>query len=721
MYFRRVIIKNILCHKYRDIQLKRGLIGVFGRNGAGKSTLLNLMYALLTNDFTRFPGTRANCINNTSDEKEESYVYGEVVHGEHVLKIRRGLRRPAKSELQVDDGEPITDANKIKERIEEILNLNSNMLDLFVFKQQDKIYDIFVATDGTRKEAFQTLNRTEKCAKIYDKLGEYLAKDKAAMDGFVDNSDDILQSKASVQAAVKELRAAMTAEEELLLNEASYESAHKILDAWKQKRTWETELDTLREELPEQREAMEQADDREKEQQKKVTALVAEVTRLKPKADSAGAAIAAWSQYDKQRKRLNTLTVEATNLREEYAEEKQPTEPKGFKKFDLDKAREQLQEYRAALKTARAMLSQYDATGVSKCQECGTVLERADETLLKKNRKIVEEYPAMVTELGDKISEATQYLTDCQTYAEWFAGYKQRVAANEEAIKALGELKIPEGDKETLQKLIEDRDTAEEDLEKARTKLTERTNAAATARATWESTKKSIASLRERLEKLIVTEEKWTRAKTRLQEHDDAKQKIAEIRGELKTKEARLAELKEELEQIEHKARRFQKTRDLLRIYNRAREVTHRDGLPTRVSQTNLTRLEGYVNDELEQFGNPYWIETGEDLQFIVHKPGEPPQAAPWLSTGQKCVLAASFWMTLVSVWTDGGLLCLDEPTANLDEDNRRFLADSLARLTGRIRGNRQVIMVSHDHELRSSFDQVVDLSPEEDHVAQAG
>ena len=151
-------------------------------------------------------------------------------------------------------------------------------------------------------------------------------------------------------------------------------------------------------------------------------------------------------------------------------------------------------------------------------------------------------------------------------------------------------------------------------------------------------------------------------------------------------------------------------------FYQRAREITHRDGLPTRVSQTNLAKLEGYVNDELSNFGDPFWVETGEDLQFIVHKPGEPPQTAPWLSTGWKCVLAASFWMTIVTTW-GCGMLCLDEPTANLDEDNRAFLAEALSRLTGRIRGNRQVIMVSHAEELRSSFDQVIDFTPEDEHV----
>ena len=209
---------------------------------------------------------------------------------------------------------------------------------------------------------------------------------------------------------------------------------------------------------------------------------------------------------------------------------------------------------------------------------------------------------------------------------------------------------------------------------------------------------------------MTVTKEKFERAKTRMAEHDTARDKAAELRGELRTKETRLTEIKEDLERVKHKAKRLKKLRATLKILERAREVTHRNGLPTRVAQTNLARLEGYVNDELDTFGNPFWVETGEDLQFIVHKPGEPPQAAPWLSTGQKCVLAGAFWMTLVTAWTDGGMLGLDEPTANLDEENRAFLAESLSRLTSRIRGNRQVIMVSHAEELRSSFDQVIDL-----------
>jgi len=56
------------------------------------------------------------------------------------------------------------------------------------------------------------------------------------------------------------------------------------------------------------------------------------------------------------------------------------------------------------------------------------------------------------------------------------------------------------------------------------------------------------------------------------------------------------------------------------------------------------------------------------------------------------------------------GLLALDEPTANLDEDNRSFLADALSSLSTKISGHRQIIMVTHADNLRGCFDQIITL-----------
>jgi exonuclease SbcC len=162
---------------------------------------------------------------------------------------------------------------------------------------------------------------------------------------------------------------------------------------------------------------------------------------------------------------------------------------------------------------------------------------------------------------------------------------------------------------------------------------------------------------------------------------------------------------------LKAKLQRTRKLQQMARVISRTRDILHRDVLPQRVAQSNLARMEGDINANLKFFADPFWVETDEALSFIVHKPGEPPQSAERLSTGQRVVLALAFWPTVAALWQhDLGMLALDEPTANLDDGNRKYLAEALAALTAKVRGNRQLLMVTHDSNLRSSFDQVIDL-----------
>ena len=49
-----------------------------------------------------------------------------------------------------------------------------------------------------------------------------------------------------------------------------------------------------------------------------------------------------------------------------------------------------------------------------------------------------------------------------------------------------------------------------------------------------------------------------------------------------------------------------------------------------------------------------------------------------------------------------------DEPTANLDADNRDHVMDTLFRYTEEQRA--PLVVVTHDHELRRRFETVVDV-----------
>ena len=81
------------------------------------------------------------------------------------------------------------------------------------------------------------------------------------------------------------------------------------------------------------------------------------------------------------------------------------------------------------------------------------------------------------------------------------------------------------------------------------------------------------------------------------------------------------------------------------------------------------------------------------------------------MSGGEKVILALAFRIAVNSLFaSDLGLLCLDEPTAGLDDDNMQCLEKALARLKD-LSSERglQCIIVTHESErLARLFDNVI-------------
>ncbi|MEP0203134.1 MAG: ATP-binding cassette domain-containing protein [Halioglobus sp.] len=74
------------------------------------------------------------------------------------------------------------------------------------------------------------------------------------------------------------------------------------------------------------------------------------------------------------------------------------------------------------------------------------------------------------------------------------------------------------------------------------------------------------------------------------------------------------------------------------------------------------------------------------------------------LSQGERQRVAVSRALLL-----DPPLVLADEPTGNLDPDNKRAVLDQLIALCAG--GNRILLTVTHDHSLLPAFDRVVDMS----------
>lgn len=711
MWFKELVIKNVGPFADCSHTMTRGSIGVFGRNGRGKSTLLSLMYAIPTNDFGRFSGTKEECIRNTAGPKEESFVRGVIEHNGTVLDITRNLRatkaRPG-TVLRINGGEAITDSNKANAEINRLLNVDRTLLDLYAFKSQDQIYDFLATTPAARAKAYATLCRTEKCEKLWTMIGDYLNKDREVNVEIIDNSDELAADVAKLRAELGGLTEQIKQHQDDMLNEKSFATATAIVK--KAERAIELRQQLSREEVRcEQLQSVDiEAAEKAKAAEKKLRLAERAKEEARPAAEQARTALASLEQYKAYRKQRKRLREEAEALKAEAGTKEVPQPPDDVAKRDeYSRASIQLE---AEIDAAAKVVKMFASTQRTNCPTCGTAVENLLDHVAAM-QALCDEGPVRQQTLTGRIAVIDKYKASAKRYQEWLFSYDLRVANNKSSLADLVEVKAPEGDEEALQQAVNAYQTAQ-------AALVSFTQASTQADRHAHGTGVELAACRRRVEEIETalaetaeTEERISKAKQRLEEHAGAKAAAAKLEGQSEGLRRQIEDKEGQVKALKHRLKRSKRVKTMAAIANRARDVLHRDALPRRVAQTNLSRMEEDINAGLGRFGDPFWVETSPDLTFTVHKPGEPPQPATFLSTGQRVILALSFWPAVAALWeSDIGLLALDEPTANLDEENRRLLSQSLGAMTAKVRGRRQLVMVTHDHSLKTSFDQVIDL-----------
>jgi len=714
VHFRKIKIVNVGPFSHFEQELTRGSVGVFGKNGAGKSTFLNLLYGLVTNDFGRFDGVKADMVRNTADPKAESYIRGEIEHNGVVLDITRNFK-PTKAKpnttLSVVGGsqiELITHEGKASEEINKVLGVDKKLLDLYVFKTQDRIYDFLTTIPSERAKAYAVLCRTEACEEIWNTFGEFLAKDKDVNTVITDNSDELTQHVSELKEELVALDGRKTVAEEKLCDEKfrkKYEdrvrSQQRLEDLSEEATRVETEVKAAQATVKKHALAVDA---------KKIerTDLQEKYDKRKSKAEDTRAALKGWEQYKKYRKRRKDLKDEAEALEVEENTNKPPEPPADADK--LEAFNKQLTNWERELVDAQKVVAAFQVTGQTACPTCATPVDHLKDHL-EAMREKVKTLPAKINAMEVVVEDIDTYKTAARKYEKWKAGYDARLKANQQARDALKGVEAPDGDADELQGWLAKFAKLEADLETANQGVKVLEGILSKAEATLQAKKDRLAEVKQGIDENQIDPSKVEKAKTRLAEHLAATNEISKLEGEAKGVRKLVDAKEQELKALRVKLKRSKKLRQMAKVITEAREVVHRDRLPRRVASTNLNRMEGDINENLAFFGDPYWIETNEELSFVAHKPGEPPQAAGRLSTGQRVILALAFWPAVASLWaTDLGMLALDEPTANLDGENRKFLSQALGAMTAKVRGERQLIMVTHDPDLRTSFDQVIDL-----------
>ena len=211
--------------------------------------------------------------------------------------------------------------------------------------------------------------------------------------------------------------------------------------------------------------------------------------------------------------------------------------------------------------------------------------------------------------------------------------------------------------------------------------------------------------------------------------HKEVEQEFIEKSNELEASRGKIELLCERVESLEKDIKYIQKQIELVREQKRKLDVIERRILPelakirekfrkyrNYLAETALREVESYASEIFQEFTEGKYLgiklrqvmDRREKLKvFVLHQGKE--REISFLSGGELIALGLAFRLALTMYMIRGKipLLILDEPTPFLDEERRRKLVEITSNYLRKIP---QVIIVSHDDELKDAADRVINV-----------
>lgn len=168
-------------------------------------------------------------------------------------------------------------------------------------------------------------------------------------------------------------------------------------------------------------------------------------------------------------------------------------------------------------------------------------------------------------------------------------------------------------------------------------------------------------------------------------------QRASEEKEILKLEES-LAVLKDDENKLSKSNKTLDKTKKIRKIFNEIGSKLVDSYLNNISYEANQIYQELMNTNELLTWENDYELKVG-DKKFNQ------------LSGGQQMCAAISVRIALLKYFSDMKLIILDEPTANLDDERREALAESIQKLEGN-----QILIVTHDDSFSTITEHILTL-----------
>lgn len=709
-------LTNYCQFKHIKVNFAPGLTALLGRNGSGKSNLIKSVYAGFTGDHGRNEGLKIDNIYQFAGEKEQSKLNIVCEHNDTVLNITRGLR-PVFTKLIIktpDNKETIiTKAMEANEAIINILGVSPRMLADYVFVDQWSIFNFLSMMPAERAKAFQRLFRTEHAEALWKTIGQHQEKIEIPTPGIdkdiliqriIDNEVKIRVLEIDIDTLTKELAT------------AGLETNQLIIDSWKRKQTLSADLQPLRQTLDRltQDIAVLGKNFEEAQQKAEIAFNTIADNDYAYKFSKAKEILAKHAEYDQVSDSKRLLLSALKQAKEEQVLLVEPIKNIDYVGTPTDEAHKDWWKRHdrdfAELFSAEKFIDLLNSDSPS-CPTCGTHrsdLEQHRGSFLSR----IQQLSRTIKEDQNIIANSNRYRSDRKQYEAKKAELKRREDFITDQLSRFKQVVQPTMTKEECGRDIALYDEQNKLMTLADKEVSYYREQIKHKEEIIETINKTYKPKEQEYETLYVTEAEAIKAQGILTSLIDKRNAKLTKDTELIMLRTAVSVDEESLKQLENVEKEAILTRAWSNHCLELRHIVHRDNLPKIVAQNYLDLMQEEINDLLLRFDSPFRVSTDDTLSFIAtFKDGRKVNAAR-LSGGEKVILALAFRVVVNDIFArDLGLLCLDEPTAGLDDANLACLKIAIERLKelSSARGL-QVIIITHEKELSHLFDNIIEV-----------
>lgn len=706
MRITKVIFKNFCQHKSYSIEFSPQLNCIKGPIGSGKSNILNGIVGCLTNDFSRNTGIKADNINQLAAKQEESYVDVYFEHCNEKLRLFRSLR-PVKQQLYSGNNQ-WTRAEHVENNLEKILGVTVEMLNDYVFVAQWHIFDFLAAKESDRAKTFQQLFGTMKSENLWKLIDSVELEEPVSLIDADKIRSRLLKNNEELKKLENEY------EEFSYISNNWYVSSdpdQEIINAFNLKENLFSEINNIDLELEKlliDESALIDLFNKLTSDYELIKDLI---ENSKTKSVEAQRLLQQWNNYEKYRSNINRLTNELKIINEEFAKHQKPEKPENYISLD-DEDRKNIGRWESELERIKRYLK-YNPSEPITCPECGSESSDKNPQTYKQYQVDCDLLESTIHRyyLNDEISRI--YDQKLKEYIFHQQSHNQTKTIIESQLNSFEKIEQPSINKQDLQNIIHDHDEykiGRDYIISERSKLDKQLSSLRTEIKLKDEIK---SKKHEQYLAINITERDAKSAATRLAKKIEDHKYALEINSKINALKINIAADERSFEEFEKVKIKSGKIINLKNHLDEVRQVFHRNNLPQRVAQNYLKLMEDDINSILESFYSQFKIKVADGLKFIAYFKNGVKMPAERLSGGEKVIFSLAFRIIVNSLFVQGlGLLCLDEPTAGLHEENLSCLDVALSRLRelSQSRGL-QVILVTHEKVLDSIFDKVIDLS----------